>query len=221
MRDDTPSAHGLRRSPLRTPMAKVAFAFLAGITLLSCIEIGSAESLWKRRSHSSAFIFHDNRARNVGDLLTVRIRELTTVDNDEGRTLAKDTDKRHRFNFIAGAAPNGTRSEVGADHDIRGRSNRSLETNSQFESDRVFVDELTVTVLDVLPNGNLVVSGFRHRMVSDEMRKLRISGIVRANDIESTEEGNFVDSRFVANFRVAYEGEGVESKFTRQGFLGR
>ncbi len=175
---------------------------------------GLADSIWDRRDSRSAYLFVDNRARRTGDLLTVVVREVTDTKNNEDRKLDKDTATSGKFSFSGKTKRGDASAEMSSNHS----SNRTFEGSSAFESDQQFKDQMTVTVTDVLPNGNLMIEGFRKRAVADETRLLRISGIVRPNDIEI---GNIVESRFIANFNVTYEGKGVTSRFTNQGWLGR
>ena len=77
---------------------------------------------------------------------------------------------------------------------------------------------LSVIVVDVLPNGNLVIEGTRRREVSKEVRWMRVTGVVRPIDIEIP---NTINSKSIANFNIVYEGGGVESRFTNQGWAGR
>ena len=77
---------------------------------------------------------------------------------------------------------------------------------------------MTVTVVGVLPNGNLVVEGRRCRVITHETRVLVVSGVVRPLDIGPY---NTVQSSFIADFQVVYEGKGPESSFTNQGWLGK
>ena len=105
-------------------------------------------------------------------------------------------------------------AEVSADQS----SDRSFQGSSSYEVERRLLDDMTVTVMDVLPNGNLVIEGSKYRRVSNETRLLRLSGIVRPYDIGIP---NIIESRFIANPRIVYEGGGVESRFTNQGWLGR
>jgi flagellar L-ring protein precursor FlgH len=77
---------------------------------------------------------------------------------------------------------------------------------------------LAVTVVDVLPNGNLVIEGYRSRVVSGEERVLRITGVVRPADVAV---GNIVPSGAVANFRITYLGRGPATRTTKQGWLTR
>src|SRR5205823_2467008 len=96
--------------------------------------------------------------------------------------------------------------------------NRSFNGSSNFTSARVFNDTVTVTVIDVLPNGNLVVEGSRSRMVSGELRVLRITGVVRPADIDA---GNAVGSQFVGNFRINYAGRGQDTNVNQPGLFKR
>ena len=82
----------------------------------------------------------------------------------------------------------------------------------------MFTDRLAVTVVDVLPNGNLVVEGYRSRVVQGEERVLRITGIVRPADVQV---GNVIPSGSIANFRVSYLGRGPTTNTTKPGVLTR
>jgi flagellar L-ring protein precursor FlgH len=83
---------------------------------------------------------------------------------------------------------------------------------------RVFTDQMAVTVVDIMPNGNLVVEGYRSRIVQGEERVLRITGIVRQADIQV---GNVIPSGAIANFRISYLGRGPATRTNKQGILTR
>lgn len=198
-------------------MRHIAVWVLLGASTLSMLATGNrirAESIWERRSDRSAFLFRDNRARRVGQLLTVRINESTFIDNDEERTMGKDTELSFLFN-LAGAFRQG---DIDMDAESETTSSRQFDGESQLESDRRFIDDITVTVVDILPNNNLVIEGSRRRMVANECRTLRVAGVVRPDDIGL---GNIVESRHIANFQISYEGSGDESKFINQGGGGK
>lgn len=178
---------------------------------------GFADSIWDRHDHRSGFLFVDNHARRVGDLLTVAVRETTGAKNNEERKLNKETAVSGRFNFAGKTTGTGSKS-VSADVSANQSSDRGFQGSAEYESDRKLLDHMTVTVVDILPNGNLVIEGYRERVVSNESRLLRMSGIVRPNDIEV---GNIVESRRIANFKISLDGAGAENDFTNQGWLGR
>jgi flagellar L-ring protein precursor FlgH len=177
-----------------------------------------ADSIWERRTQHSAYLYMDNRARRVGDLLTVSVNENTGATNKEERTLKKDTAASAKLNLAASGNAGGAGRSASGQMNGSNSSDRSFQGSADFASERQLVDQMTVTVVDILPNGNLVIEGYRRRLVQNEMRLLRISGVIRPNDIEIP---NLIESRFIANFNVSYEGTGVESKFTNQGWLGR
>lgn len=191
---------------------------LSSLVSVLLVKTGAADSIWDRRDQRAGYLFIDNRARRVGDLLTVVVREVTGASTNEERKLDKSTAESGKFNFAGKTSSNGTSRDAAAEFNANQSSDRSFNGKSEYENDRKFLDQMTVTVVDVLPNGNLVIEGYRKRVVSNETRLLRISGVVRPNDVDLK---NSVESRFIANFNVSYEGTGVESKFTNQGWLGR
>ena len=97
-------------------------------------------------------------------------------------------------------------------------SSRKFNGSAELSQDRRFQDKMTVTIIDVMPNGNLVIEGTRSRVVAGEARVLRLTGVVRPADIGAF---NTVRSQFVSNFKVSYLGRGPESSFVNQGYWGR
>lgn len=177
-----------------------------------------AQSLWEHRSPDKVFLFYDVQARHVGDLLTIVIQEQTDVENQDSRELEKSSDTSATFDFSGSTGGDFGTSSANAELDTALNSDRQFDGSSRFSSDRQFSDRVTVTVLDVLPNGNLIVGGRRRVVVEGELRTLVVSGIVRPVDVRPD---NSVLSRFVANLELAYEGAGVEPRFVNQGWLGR
>lgn len=190
---------------------------IAAAPLLSPAQL-AADSIWDRRDQRSGYLYMDNKARRVGDLLTVSVNENTGATNKEERNLKKDTAASAKLNLAASGNAGGAGRSASGQMNGSNSSDRTFQGSADFASERQLLDQMTVTVVDILPNGNLVIEGYRRRLVQNEMRLLRVSGVVRPNDIEIP---NFVESRFIANFNVSYEGSGVESKFTNQGWLGR
>jgi flagellar L-ring protein FlgH len=180
--------------------------------------VAGADSIWDRREPRSAYLFYDNRARRIGDLLTVVILETTGIANNDQKQLSKDTKAGSVFNF-KGATKGGKMSRDGqVDFDASGSSTRSFDSKSQLSIDQSFTDKMSAIVIDVLPNGNLVVEGFKQVIVGGEVRTIRISGIVRPIDISLA---NLVLSQAIANFQITYLGNGPTSRYVNQGWLGR
>lgn len=192
---------------------------LAVIGLCGLLSPVLADSLWDRRDPRSAFLFEDNRARKVGDLLTIVVRETTDINESDQRQLRKESKAGGLFNFKGNTkAGKLLARDATISMDTSGSANRRFDGRADYSSDRRFVDRMTVTVIDVQPNGNLVIEGCRKRALSGEERLLRVSGVVRPVDIGS---GNIVQSQSIANFQVTYQGRGAESSFSNQGWLSQ
>lgn len=200
--------------PSRSRLVLARLAILGVVTLCGVLPSASAESIWDRRLPRAAFLFEDTRARRVGDLLTIVVRETTDINESDQRQLRKESKAAGLFNFKG--ATKGSSASVSMD--TSGSASRRFDGRADYTSDRRFLDRMTVTVIDVQPNGNLVIEGCRRRLLSGEERLLRVSGVVRPVDIGS---GNIVQSQSIANFHVTYDGRGAESSFSNQGWFSQ
>lgn len=176
------------------------------------------ESIWQRRSPENSLLFYDTRARYPGDLVTVVVSQQTDVDSIENRGLNKSTQAGNTLDidFESGGAF-GVKA-ANAAFDFGATSGREFDGSSNYRSAQGFTDRVTATVTQVMPNGNLVISGQRDVQVGGEMRTLILSGVIRPIDLSPQ---NMVHSRYIADFRLTYEGAGPSQAFTRQGWLGR
>ncbi|MCA9263003.1 MAG: flagellar basal body L-ring protein FlgH, partial [Planctomycetales bacterium] len=178
----------------------------------------AAQSLWQNRSPNRVFLVRDTQAREVGDLITIVIRENTDVANRDSRQFDRSSSSAGGFSL--GAASSGdfgrTAGEMSFDSATNGSG--SFDGQSAYDVAREFSDRITVCVKSKLPNGNMIVEGRRTRFVSGEQRTLLVSGVVRPLDVAPD---NTVLSQYVADFMVQYEGDGDESRFTKQGWATR
>ncbi|HYV38339.1 MAG TPA: flagellar basal body L-ring protein FlgH [Gemmataceae bacterium] len=199
-------------------MKSLAFA-LSLFVLASAAETAQAQSLWDRRDPQFANLFMDTRARYPGDLLTIVINESTEFEGTEKKELDTQTNTNAALaakgNYSVGKL---TARDFAAAFDGSAASGRKFDGKANNSIDRRLLDRMTVTVVGVLPNGNLVVEGRRARVITNETRILVVSGVVRPLDIGPY---NTIQSQFIADFRVVYEGKGPESRFTNQGWLGK
>lgn len=190
---------------------------LAAISL-AATALCLADPLWNRRSPYQTYLYQDTKARRPGDLVTIVINENTDVDNSDSRNLNKTNNTGFKLDFN-GAAGGDIGSQSGtATIDANQSSNRSMNGNTSYSSDRDFSDRVTVSVLQVMPNGNLIIGGSRRILVEGDERILTLRGIVRALDINPD---NTVPSRLIADLHVFYEGNGPESRFVNQGWFSR
>lgn len=151
-----------------------------------------AESLYREQSYRP--LTGDNKAFRVGDMLTIQVFEnssaSTSADTGTRRKNGISTELSHR---------SGTASQmglsVGGDFDGGGRTQRT---------NRVLAT-LTVTVREILPNGELVVAGEQLLTVNQEPQKVTLEGRVRPIDIS---DGNIVLSTRLADAKISYVGDG-------------
>jgi flagellar L-ring protein precursor FlgH len=156
--------------------------------------------------------YADDVARRIGDVLTIQITENSLVDNKGKRNLQRNTDRSMTFNGEVGKF-----TDLG-EFGFAAKSDSKLDAKADFKDDRKFSDWISVVVVDILPNGSLVVMGSRTRNIAGDIQKINASGIVNPRDISFS---NVVDSRKVANFEIVSENKGVAAPYTKQGWLGR
>lgn len=188
------------------------------VTVLAASSLANAESLWKKRTPNQAFLFIDSKARRVGDLLTIIVSQDTDVNSREDRGMGKSSQAGGAFSLESEAGGGFGAQASNAALDFTKNSNRKFDGKSSFRSNQEFTDRMTVSVMDVLPNGNMVVSGQRRLRVAGDERTLLLTGLVRSIDIGPD---NTINSRHIAELRLSYESAGPNQRFTRQGWLGR
>lgn len=196
--------------------AFVIIIFVTGVTATTNDAMG--DSLWKKRDPQRAYLFYDSRARNVGDLLTLIISESSEVENSENRSMDKNSSNGASADYAAGSSGGLATQAANASLDFASSAKRAFSGKANYRDSREYTDHITVTVVDVLPNGNLVISGRRCLSIAGEQRTLVVSGVVRPIDLGPD---NKISSRYVADLKTVYEGEGTSKKFTRQGWFSR
>ncbi len=158
-------------------------------------------SLW--RNGSRAF-FKDQRAHQVGDILTVtvNITERAKMSNATQRT--RSGSENSTFSTWFARTPFG--SKDGAPGQLASTDSSSAATGAgTVDRSEALITNVAAVVTQVLPNGNLVVEGKQEVRVNFEMRELVVAGIVRPEDIQSD---NTIDSTKIAEARIAYGGRG-------------
>jgi flagellar L-ring protein precursor FlgH len=162
----------------------------------------AASSLW--RTGSRAF-FKDQRAQQVGDLVTVlvKVTDKANLDNETKRSRTSG-DKIGVPNFLGAESKN---LLPGSDPSslVSTNSTTSTEGTGSIARKEELVTNVAAVVTQVLPNGNLVVEGKQEIRVNFEVRELIVAGIIRPEDIQAD---NTVDSTKIAEARIAYGGRG-------------
>jgi flagellar L-ring protein FlgH len=167
-------------------------------------------SLW--RNGARAF-FKDQRAHQVGDILTVtvNITDKAIIDNETQRSRSS-TDDSGVTNLF------GLKTFLNVP--VPGRlattdSSTALDGKGSVNRSEALTTNVAAVVTQVLPNGNLVVEGKQDIRVNFEMRELIVAGIVRPEDIQSD---NTIDSSKIAEARISYGGKGQITDVQQQRY---
>ncbi|MBR0811822.1 MULTISPECIES: flagellar basal body L-ring protein FlgH [Bradyrhizobium] len=160
-------------------------------------------SLW--RNGSRAF-FKDQRARQVGDLLTVtvNITDKANLSNETQRSRTNSEDSGIT-DFIGAKTLGAQAQKVLPGRILTADSTASSDGKGSVNRQEALQTNVAAVVTQVLPNGNLVVEGKQEIRVNFEIRELVVAGIVRPEDIQSD---NTIDSTKIAQARIAYGGRG-------------
>lgn len=170
----------------------------ASALFLSSGRGGHKSSIW---DGGRADIFSDPRAAKIGDVVTVNIaiNDRATFGNATDRSLSAQVDTGFDFKLDV----NNRTTEVKPQF----QSSATSATQGQGIIDRSEKIQLAIAavVTDVLPNGNLIVSGSQEVRVNFELRLLNVAGIVRPQDIS---KDNTISYDKVAEARISYGGRG-------------
>ncbi len=187
-----------------------------------------AGSIWAKargkRGTRVVRVYEDDKALGIGDVLTIVINEHSVIENETAREADKTSNRTATMsgtvNLRDVGSWYGNRNSNHTLPDVNATSTGTSDFtgNADFEGDRLITDRVTVVVQDVLPNGNLVVLGTRHRNTEGDTQVIEVGGIVRPSDITRL---NTVTSDRVANFHMTTNVKGPEQHWTKPGWLGR
>ncbi|MEZ5785813.1 MAG: flagellar basal body L-ring protein FlgH [Xanthobacteraceae bacterium] len=160
-------------------------------------------SLW--RNGSRAF-FKDQRAHQVGDILTVAVKftDKAKYENETSRSRAAN-ENSGVSDFIGSKTIPNIAKAVLPGRILTADSTGSSDGKGTIDRKEELQTNVAAVVTQVLPNGNLVVEGRQEIRVNFEVRELIVAGIVRPEDIRSD---NTIDSTKIAEARIAYGGRG-------------
>jgi flagellar L-ring protein precursor FlgH len=158
-------------------------------------------------------LFEDRRARFIGDTITINIAEKTAA----AKKSETKADRTHESNLaiptITGLPLKQMRGAA-----FEASSGTQFDSSGENTSSNNFTGTLTVTVIDVYPNGNLLVSGEKQIGLKDGEEFIRFSGVVNPNTITAS---NTVQSTQVADARIEYKANGFLDSAQVMGWLGR
>ena len=161
----------------------------------------------------SRTLFEDRRARYVGDTMHIAISEATNASTNSNTNASRSTKVNASVPTISGL-PGKSLQGLALD----ANSSNSLEGKGDAAANNVFNGTITVTVIEVLPNGNLLVSGEKQVSIGAGTEYIRLSGIVNPYFINAA---NTISSGNVADARIEYKESGVISEAQVMGWLAR
>ncbi|MEI7430783.1 MAG: flagellar basal body L-ring protein FlgH [Betaproteobacteria bacterium] len=161
----------------------------------------------------SRTLFEDRRARYVGDTMTIAIAEATTASS-------KSNTKASRATSVSASVPliNGLPGRSFEGMGLSATGSNSLDGKGEAAANNVFTGNIAVTVIEVMPNGNLLVSGEKQVSIGGNTEYIRLSGIVNPYFISAA---NTISSANVADARIEYKEAGVISEAQIMGWLAR
>jgi len=155
----------------------------------------------------------DLRARYVGDLVTINVVESATASNNAVSKTSRDNELSAGW---SGVLANLTGSWVGNSQSASFKN--SLDGEGQTTRSSQLSTYMTAQVIQVLPNGRLVIEGSRQVRVNNENQFVSVHGVIRIEDIDTT---NTILSTSIAEAKIELTGEGIVSDKQRPGWFSR
>ncbi|MDH5483907.1 MAG: flagellar basal body L-ring protein FlgH [Gammaproteobacteria bacterium] len=168
-------------------------------------------SLFQARSIS---LFEDQRPYSIGDILTINLNESTSASKKAATSTKKDDTVSLGTTVLGGRTP--TRANGNEIFAVELAPSRAFDGEGDSSQSNSLNGQITVTVVDILPNGNLVVQGEKWFTLNQGKEYIRLAGIVRPQDVQPD---NTVTSSKLADAQIAYSGEGFVADSNTQGWL--
>jgi len=160
-------------------------------------------------------LFEDNKAMRVGDVLTIKLAELTQAKKADDLSAQKDVDVLVSAPTVGGFAMSAL---TGNDAATKLAAKRNFKGAGSADQSNSLVGDISVTVVELLPNGNLKVRGEKRVTLNQGNEYIRLSGIVRPVDIDPN---NTISSDKVADATIMYIGDGAMADASKMGWAAR
>lgn len=158
-------------------------------------------------------LFEDRRARLVGDTVTIKITESTSASAKNSNKVDKSNAQKASVSALQGLpGKNMLGLNMAAD------SSTAFSGKGEAANNNAFSGNITVTVIDVMPNGNLLVSGEKQLSIGEEMEFVRISGVINPSFVDFS---NTIESSKVADARIEYKSSGQIAEGQFMGWMAR
>jgi flagellar L-ring protein precursor FlgH len=193
------------------PMRDPAFAPVAPADLRPPVQ--SSGSLYQA-GYDMRF-FEDHTAKRVGDILTITLLEKTQAIKADDLKTSKDTTMSAEVPSLLGLA---TSALTGQGASTSLASSKTFKGAGAADQSNSLSGNISVTVTELLPNGNLSVRGEKRVTLNQGDEFIRLSGIVRPVDIDAS---NIITSDKVADVTIMYVGEGAMADASKMGWAAR
>jgi flagellar L-ring protein precursor FlgH len=191
-------------TPIENPTAKPGYKPVQMPMPQPQPAVYNPNSLW--RNGSRAF-FNDQRAHQVGDILTVKVNINDTAQfNDQTALNRTSTEDTEITNFIGANTLKNTPQAVLPGSVLTASGNSQMTGTGQINRSDQLITNVAAVVTQLLPNGNMVIEGKQEIRLNNEIRELIVAGVVRPEDIQSD---NAIELPKVAEARLAYGGRGT------------
>ena len=212
------------KSTERSKMSRL-FSYLYNSTVLAVVlltlQFGTvaADSLWKDGSTRAVSMFADKKAHNVGDILTILIQENNGTTRQNNTTTSKKASVDASIaSFLYSPAASGLLTKGGTLPALKYSSGNDFNGGGQINNQETITARLSVRVIDVLPNGNLVIEGRRQTAFSGEKQDAILRGTVRVDDVAAN---NTVFSYNVADASIQFISKGTITDAQNKGWFTR
>ena len=158
-------------------------------------------------------LFEDRRARYVGDTLTIQLIEKTQASKKSSSSAERDHSIDLSVPTIVGVPGKGAQGMA-----VKADDQNKFSGKGDSAANNDFTGTITVTVIEVLPNNNLLVSGEKQVAINQGEEFIRFSGVVNPNTVSIA---NTVQSTQVADARIEYKANGYIDSAQVMGWLGR
>ncbi|MCF8086268.1 MAG: flagellar basal body L-ring protein FlgH [Desulfohalobiaceae bacterium] len=177
-------------------------------------------SLWQKDGGADKGMYSDIKAYERGDIVTVAIYESASANNEAETNTGRDSSASVSMGSVFGLEERIAKINEGMDPTnlVQTSYENSFDGTGETSREGELQATLTTRVVEVMPDGNLKIQGSKNVSVNNESNIIRLSGIVRPEDIDA---GNTVDSKYVLNANIDYKGRGVISDKQSQGWLVR
>ena len=203
-----------KRFSLLSNLPVMALALLG----LPCYQASAGYgSLWSDNSAQPRSIFADKKAHSIGDIVTIVIQENNGATRNNNTTTAKKASEDASIaSFLYGPTASALLTKGGVYPAMKYSTASSFNGGGTINNSETINAQLSVRVIDVLPNGNLVIEGHRQTAFSGEKQDAILRGTIRADDVTPS---NTVLSSQVADATIQFINNGVVTDNQRRGWF--